>query len=699
MGICFGVYGKKIKHYKEKGIIPAMQNNNKNNNVSLQTGMSTQNTAIVTRVNSQFGNNKEIMQGEQTEGNQVIQVQCNKQESQGYCNDNVNVNGNGSNNNNNGKDVNDDDNIIEEHNVIILEQCSNNDDGDNISNNSDDTIKETNNIASIYNEHLPHNISIDINDNNDVTILTNINMQPQPHPNNNNNNDTSLELEIDDERFIDRKDPSSSINQPLPQPQLNPNLFIDNSTALSHPSQQISTLTSLNRNMRNLINFTKPKEQTDFFDWSYNYKTNLWKNHGQITLTKEKLTEIISYTLNEIKEKKFYIKRIWFNNYINSNIYDNSNDNIPLVISRNNILIESFNQFMTTKELNLHTNLQIHFIDEIAYDIGGVYREWYYCLFKEIFNTNNNFFTLITTSTYNNANTNTYYIPISNPLLNITEHLLYYKFIGKIIGKALFDKITMGINLNRIILKHLMGYALNEFNLDDLKYYDISIYNSLSYLLKENINEDLDLYFVWEIEKKEYELIPNGNNIRIDNNNKYQFIQKVIEFICYNAVKDKITALLEGFNEILMFKTNKNIFKVFTIEEFDFMLSGQHVIDINDWERHTVYKGIYHKEYKTIKHFWEILRELNEDELFLFFKFCTGCSRVPVDGFCSLQGTRNQNKQFCIEPVADLNKQHYLIEATTCFNTIHLPDYKDKEVMKRSILAIVNNNTDFFGMK
>jgi hypothetical protein len=546
MGICFGVYGKKIKHYKEKGIIPAMQNNsgyNKNNNLSLQTGMSTQNTAIVTRVNSQFGNNKEIMQGEQTEGNQVIQVQCNKQESQRCCNDNDNDNCNGSNNINNGKDANDD-----EHNVIILEQCSNND-NDNVSNNSDDTIKETNNIASIYNEHLPHNISIDINDNNDVTILTNIQLHSN---NNNNNNDTSLELEINDERFIDRKDPSSSIiNQPLPQPQLNPNLFIDNSNVLSHPSQQISTLTSLNRNMRNLINFTKPKEQTDFFDWSYNYKTSLWKNHGQITLTKEKLNEIISYTLNEIKEKKFYIKRIWFNNYINSNIYDNSNDNIPLVISRDNILVESFNQFMTTKELNLHTNLQIHFIDEIAYDIGGVYREWYYCLFKEIFNTNNNFFTLITTNTYTNVNTSTYYIPTSNPSLNITEHLLYYKFIGKIIGKALFDKITMGINLNRIILKHLMGYALNEFNLDDLKYYDISIYNSLSYLLKENINEDLDLYFVWEIEKKEYELVPNGNNIRIDNSNKYHFIQKVIEFICYNAVKDKITALLVDFVKVL----------------------------------------------------------------------------------------------------------------------------------------------------
>ena len=600
MGICFGVYGKKIKHYKEKGIIPATQNIN----ISSHTGMSSQNTAIVTRVNSQF-NNKE-MQGEPTEDNQVIQVQCNKQESQVHCNDNNN------NNSNCVQDVSDDkvnDNDNEEHKVIVLEQCSSSsnnnehdDDGDNdiVSDNSDDTIKETNNIASIYNEHLPHNISIDMNND---TILNNIQIHPQV-------NDTSLELEINDERFIDRKDPLSNVNQPIFQPPLNHNLFIENNNALSHHSQQISTLTSLNRNMRNLINFTKPKEQTDFFDWSYNYKTNLWKNNGQISLTKEKLTEIVSYKLSQIKEKKFYIKRIWFNNYINSNIYDNSNDNIPLVISRENILIESFNQFMTTKELNLHTNLQIHFIDEIAYDIGGVYREWYYCLFKEIFNVQNNFFTVISNNTCHNSNNNTYYIPISNPI-NISEHLSYYKFIGKIIGKALFDKITMGINLNRIILKHLMGYALNEFNLDDLKYYDIGIYNSLSYILKENINEDLDLYFVWEIEKKEYELIPNGSNISINDSNKFEFIQKVIEFICYEAFKDKIQSLLEGFNEILMFK--QNIFKAFTIEEFDFMLSGQHVIDINDWERNTVYKGIYNKEYKKIKYFCEILRELNED--------------------------------------------------------------------------------------
>ena len=29
--------------------------------------------------------------------------------------------------------------------------------------------------------------------------------------------------------------------------------------------------------------------------------------------------------------------------------------------------------------------MRIHFIDETAFDIGGVYREWYSCLFKEIF--------------------------------------------------------------------------------------------------------------------------------------------------------------------------------------------------------------------------------------------------------------------------------------------------------------------------
>ena len=46
---------------------------------------------------------------------------------------------------------------------------------------------------------------------------------------------------------------------------------------------------------------------------------------------------------------------------------------------------------MTIKDINLLEELHIHFVDEIANDEGGVYREWYSCLFKEFFNEKNKF--------------------------------------------------------------------------------------------------------------------------------------------------------------------------------------------------------------------------------------------------------------------------------------------------------------------
>ena len=71
---------------------------------------------------------------------------------------------------------------------------------------------------------------------------------------------------------------------------------------------------------------------------------------------------------------------------------DNTKNNPPLVISRNNILKETFNQFMTNTNLNFYRKIQIHFVDEKAYDDGGVEREWYSSLFEEIFSESNNYF-------------------------------------------------------------------------------------------------------------------------------------------------------------------------------------------------------------------------------------------------------------------------------------------------------------------
>ncbi len=88
------------------------------------------------------------------------------------------------------------------------------------------------------------------------------------------------------------------------------------------------------------------------------------------------------------------------------------------------------------------------------------------------------------------------------------------------------------------------------------------------------------------------------------------------------------------------------------------------------------------------------MNKLERNELLVFFKFCTGCSKVPVDGFNSLTSTRNKYKKFCIESRSDCSK---LIEAMTCFNRIYLPMYETRERLEEVIKLIINNNTEFFG--
>lgn len=165
---------------------------------------------------------------------------------------------------------------------------------------------------------------------------------------------------------------------------------------------------------------------------------------------------------------KFWQKRVWYNYYINRNVYDKSGDYVTLVISRDNILEESYNQFSSSEEIDLKKSVQIHFIDEVAQDVGGVFREWYSCLFKEIFSEKYHLFYEIQKA----YGPNSMFIPVGKPR-NLSESgISYYSFIGKILGKGLYDKNILKVNLNRILLKHLLQQTIV---LEDIRYLDTQV--------------------------------------------------------------------------------------------------------------------------------------------------------------------------------------------------------------------------------
>jgi len=137
------------------------------------------------------------------------------------------------------------------------------------------------------------------------------------------------------------------------------------------------------------------------------------------------------------------------------------------------------------------------------------------------------------------------------------------------------------------------------------------------------------------------------------------------------------------------------------------ILYGLPFIDVNDWETTTIYKGAYYKNHQTIRWYWEVIKELNQEQLSKFFYFCTGSKRPPVEGFryrfclislklfSALQSNRGEIQKFTIESVK-FDKENISLKAHTCFNRLELPMYTEKGMIKSAVDTILN--MDFSGV-
>ena len=69
-------------------------------------------------------------------------------------------------------------------------------------------------------------------------------------------------------------------------------------------------------------------------------------------------------------------KKAWFEKQCNDIRISYLEDSITLVIERDNIFRDSFEQFRTTDRFDLHKEIKIYYAGESAQDAGGLMREW-----------------------------------------------------------------------------------------------------------------------------------------------------------------------------------------------------------------------------------------------------------------------------------------------------------------------------------
>lgn len=342
---------------------------------------------------------------------------------------------------------------------------------------------------------------------------------------------------------------------------------------------------------------------------------------------------------------------------------------------------DAYHQLRIRNADEMRGRLHITFRNEEGVDAGGLSREFFGILAKEIFNPNYALFT----STEDGCT----FQPNQHSSIN-PDHLSYFRFVGRIVGKAVADGFLLDAHFTRSLYKHMLGLKPTHHDMEAI---DPDYYKNLKMIMEYKLADiGLDLTFSTEDHSfgrsQIIDLLPEGRKIPVTEETKAEYVSLVCQHRMTTAIQSQIKAYLDGFYELV----SADLISIFTPKELELLISGLPDIDVHDLKKNTDYQG-YKATDKEIGWFWNILFSLSRSEKAAFLQFVTGSSKVPLAGFSELQGMRGIQK-FSIHKAG--GAPGALMSAHTCFNSLDLPVYKSEDEMREKLLYAISEGATGF---
>ncbi|KAL8334973.1 hypothetical protein RB598_009268 [Gaeumannomyces tritici] len=377
-------------------------------------------------------------------------------------------------------------------------------------------------------------------------------------------------------------------------------------------------------------------------------------------------------------------------NYFNRSVHAKSGNQtrpsyapLQLSVRRDHVFHDSFKSLYFKKgEEMKYGKLNIRFHGEEGVDAGGVTREWFQVLSRQMFDPNYALFIPVSSD-------RTTFHP--NKLSSINdEHLMFFKFIGRIIGKALYEGRVLDCYFSRAVYKRILGKPVS---VKDMESFDPEYYKSLVWMLENDITDIITETFAVEEDAfgatETVDLCENGRNIPVTEDNKHDYVRLVVEHKLLASVKDQMAEFLTGFHDIIP----AELIAIFNEQELELLISGLPDIDVDDWKSHTEYHN-YTPSSQQIQWFWRAVRSFDKEERAKLLQFVTGTSKVPLNGFKELEGM-NGVSRFNIH--RDYGNKERLPSSHTCFNQLDLPEYESYEILRAQVMKAITAGSDYFG--
>ncbi|KAF5661082.1 hypothetical protein FHETE_8614 [Fusarium heterosporum] len=307
---------------------------------------------------------------------------------------------------------------------------------------------------------------------------------------------------------------------------------------------------------------------------------------------------------------------------------------------------------------DIKKGLRITFSGEEGVDAGGLRKEWFLLLVREVFNPDHGLFLYDEDSRY------CYFNP------NAFETSDQFFLVGVVMGLAIYNSTILDVALPPFAFRKLIASAPTHGNgasahpkppmrytLDDLAEYKPRLARGLKQLLEYegNVEETFCLDFVVDVDKYgtqvQVPLCPGGERIPVTNSNRRE--PEEIELLVRGSDEDLDINSLRGVAEYDNWGSKKP-------DGFE---------PVIDW-------------------FWETFQAASSQDQRKLLLFITGSDRIPAMGAAVLpikiSCTGEDEGRFPI--------------ARTCFNMLSLSRYESKERLEKMLWTAVRES-EGFGMK
>ncbi len=358
--------------------------------------------------------------------------------------------------------------------------------------------------------------------------------------------------------------------------------------------------------------------------------------------------------------------------------------------------LRSVSEVVGTGQDDIKKGLRIDFIGEEGLDSGGLRKEWFLLLVRDVFDPEHGLFVYDEESQYCYFNPNSF------------ETSDQFFLVGVVLGLAIYNSTILDVALPPFAFRKLLASAPNytgpatssvrsthTHTLEDLAEFRPSLAHGLKQMLDfdGNVEETFCRDFVAVVERyghlDQVPLCSNGENRPVTNGNRYEFVDLYVKYVLDTSVTRQYEPFKRGFFSVC----EGNALSLFRPEEIELLVRGSdEPLEVQTLRTVAIYdgwgKGLEPTDVPVIDWFWESFSKASAKDQRKMLSFITSSDRIPAMGAMCLT-----IKIACLGEDSD----RFPI-ARTCFNMLGLYRYRTREILEDKLWRAVNES-EGFGMK